>query len=303
MPLHCSLLSLRGRYSYYYILLVLQLPVCYFILVCYYTRYSRLLGPDASAYANGLVKTVGFTFALCIATGRRRIVQKAQCVVRERPPRKSEESPGQKRLHTGGRAQMYKFSRLTKIAWHSGVARLRKYQWSRRLSHGTASMLHRMLRTYTRGRNSRADNATTRDDRARSEKVSSRRRAISCAPRNTIYILCVTLSSYPAPRRGAKRFAFAAEVCKVHAVRHPRYVGSSPLEMSWQTSREETTPGVNRAERRATRQLRLVSRETNKKTKKAGILRVTRISAAARRARAEYFTSRAAFCCPGYGER
>lgn len=94
------------------ILLVLQLLVCYFILVCYCTCYSRLLGPDASVYANGLVKTGGFTSALCttVVEGGLRKRHNVSC----ENGRRGIAAP--RRLRTGRHVQMHKFSRLTKIA-------------------------------------------------------------------------------------------------------------------------------------------------------------------------------------------
>lgn len=162
------------------------------MLVCYCTCYSRLLGPDASVYANGLVKTGGFTSAWCIATAEGGLRKRHNVSCEKRPAR------NRRRLRAGRRVQMHKFSRLTKIAPASRV--------SANINGHVGSPTVRctyVARTYTVAQATR-----------RSEKVSSRR-AISCAPRNTIYILCVTLSSYP-------RFVFAAQVCKVHAVRHPR---------------------------------------------------------------------------------
>lgn len=75
----------------------------------------------------------------------------------------------------------------------------------------------RMLHTYTVA--TRADNATTtRPSEVR--KFLAAVRFLVC--QETPFTSCV--SRYlPILLRGAERFVFAAEVCKVHAVRHPRW--------------------------------------------------------------------------------
>jgi len=165
----------------------------------------------------------------------------AQCVVWEWPPRKSEESPGQRRLRAGRRAQMHKFSRLTKIAWHPGVARLRKYQWSRRLSHGTASMFH-VCYTYTYARSQLAQTTARRSSEVRKFLAAVR----FLARQETPFTSCV--SRYlPILLRGAKRLVFA-----VWSLQSARGQTSPALEVPlWKCHdrlRGKKSPGVNRGE-------------------------------------------------------
>lgn len=269
-------LQLLLHYSLYNYLFV----IFYLFVIARVTRdYS-----DASAYANGLVKTAGFTSALCIAT--------AEGGLRKRHNVSCEESPGR-----GDCAQVDVCRCINSAGWQKS----RDTPASPQISMVTSALprygkyVARMLHTYTRGnRNSRRQRNNEATER--SEKVSSRR-AISCAPRNTIYILCVTLSSYPASRRKALR------VCS-WSLQSARGQTSPALEVPlWKCHdrlREKKPPGVNREETSDPAAASLVSREINKKTRMVGILRVTRISADVRRARAEYFTS---LCCARYGER
>lgn len=181
--------------------------------------------------------------------------QKADCAkgtMLSRENGRGEESPGRRRLRTGRRVQMHKFSRLAKMAWHPGVARLRKYQWSRRLSHGTWQVCCTYV-TYVHAVATCADNATTR----RPSEVRKFLAAVRFLVRQeTPFTSCV--SRYlPILLRGAKRLVFAAEVCKVHAVRHPRRwkfpFGNVMTDFAGRNRREWIE------KRRATRQLRLSS--------------------------------------------
>lgn len=280
MPLYCSLL-LCARYSYYYT--TRFTTTCLLFSTC--LLLHALLGPDASAYANGLVKTAGFTSALCIAT--------AEGGLRKRHNVSCEESPGR-----GDCAQVDVCRCINSVGWQ----KLRDTPASRvsaningHVGSPTVRQVCCTYVTYVHAVTTRADNATTR----RPSEVRKFLAAVRfLARQETPFTSCV--SRYlPILLRGAKRFMFAAEVCKVHAVRHPRRwkfpFGNVMTDFARRNRREWIE------KRRAIRQLRLVSHEINKKTKKVGILRVTRISANfVRRARAEYFTS---LCCARYGER
>lgn len=85
-----------------------------------------------------------------------------------------------------------------------------------------------------------AQTPNVRRNRARAKWENSAGHVISrraLARAVAVYILCVTLSSYPglaAPSR-VTLLARQSEVCKVHAVRHPRHARAmevSQLEMS-----------------------------------------------------------------------